>query len=380
MKTRAAFIVLVAAATLATVARSGHEQPVYPSYYPHEIEISVTEPERAAVLLATGKLHAFIGQPPNFAGSPPNSVRAVESLGSFLVIRANPARENEESACAAVRAFAADLGGRAGEFVFHPYPVTPMHGDYLHHVDLAEAAKARLLAAKADPAPRELKVRASGAIARNLVRPAALVQGAEWDLEIVQLSAAELAISATLAINGWLGPPWLKEGWFHALLLLGDSSGASEARERVGASAKRLQAHDFRDLAERINLERELVDTLARNCRALVVGYTMKREYFSAEFSAGIENIAFDSITGMNSAIFLRTVKLKDFPWNGELALAFATPPVSAWNPVAGFTDPFGRLLWSAVGDPALLSSPYGAEWMFNRVSDVESVPARKAE
>jgi hypothetical protein len=206
------------------------------------------------------------------------------------------------------------------------------------------------------------------------------VQGAEWDVEIVQLSAAELAISATLAINGWLGPPWLKEGWFHALLLLGDSSGALEARERAEAAAKRLQAHDFRDLAERINLERELVATLARNCRALVVGYTMKREYFSAEFSAGIENIAFDSITGMNSAIFLRTVKLKDFPWNGELALALATPPVSAWNPVAGFTDPFGRLLWSAVGDPALLSSPYGAEWMFNRVSDVESVPARKAE
>ena len=62
-----------------------------------------------------------------------------------------------------------------------------------------------------------------------------------------------------------------------------------------------------------------------RGCRALVVGYTMKREYFNAEFSAGIENIAFDSIAGMNSAIFLRTVKLKDFPWNGELALALAT-------------------------------------------------------
>lgn len=380
MKTRAAFIVLVAAATLATVARSGHEQPVYPSYYPHEIEISALDSAQAAVLLATGKLHAFVGQSPNFAGSPPDSVQAVESLGSFLVIRANPARENEEAACAIVRAFAADLGGRAREFVFHPYPVTPMHGDYLHHVDLAEAAKARLLAAKADPATSELKVRASGAIARNLVRPAALAQGAEWDVEIAQISAAELVLSGTLAINGWLGPSWLKEGWFHALLLLGDSSGPSATRERAEAATRRLQAHDFESLTERINLERELVATLARDCRALVVGYTMKREYFNAEFSAGIENIAFDSITGMNSAIFLRTVKLKDFPWNGELALALATPPAAAWNPVAGFTDPFGRLLWSAIGDPALLSSPYGAEWMLNRVSDVESAPARKAE
>ena len=36
--------------------------------------------------------------------------------------------------------------------------------------------------------------------------------------------------------------------------------------------------------------------------------------------------------------------------------------------------------MWSAIGDPALLPSPYGSEWMFNRVSDVESAPARKTE
>jgi hypothetical protein len=216
MKTRAAFIVLVMAATLATVARSGHEQPVYPSYYPHEIEISALDPAQAAALLATGKLHAFVGQPPSFAGSPPDSVRAVESLGSFL-----SSRQSAERVCAAVRAFTADLAGRAGQFVLHPYPVTPMHGDYLHHVDLAEAAKSRLLAAKSDLAPHELKVRASGALARSLVKPASLAEGAEWDVEIVEVSAAELVLSSTLAINGWLGPAWLKEGWFHALLLLG---------------------------------------------------------------------------------------------------------------------------------------------------------------
>ena len=380
MKTRGAFVVLAMVAMLATVAKSGHELPVYPSYYPHEIEISAVGPEQAAVLLAAGKLHAFIGQPPNFTGSAPDSVRAVESLGSLIVVRANPAQESEGSACAAVRAFTADLGGRAGEFLFHPYPVTPMHGDYLHHVDLAEAAKTRLLAAKASLATRELKVQASGAIARTLVEPASLAQGVEWDVEILEVSAAELVLSGTLAINGWLGPSWLKEGWFHAVLLLGDSSRASEARERFEDAAKRLQAHDFQNLAERINLERELVTMLTRGCRTMVVGYTIKREYFNAEFSAGIENIAFDSITGMNSAIFLRSVKLKDFPWNGELALALATPPVAAWNPIAGFTDPFGRLMWSAIGDPALLPSPYGSEWILNRISDVESMPARNVE
>ena len=34
------------------VARSGHEPPVYPSYYPHEIDIAMVAPERAAELLA----------------------------------------------------------------------------------------------------------------------------------------------------------------------------------------------------------------------------------------------------------------------------------------------------------------------------------------
>ena len=70
-----------------------------------------------------------------------------------------------------------------------------------------------------------------------------------------------------------------------------------------------------------INLERELLHALLSGCRALVAGYTVKREHFNAEFSAGIENICFDAIEGFNSPMFLRTVKLKDFPWNGWLQL-----------------------------------------------------------
>ena len=76
-------------------------------------------------------------------------------------------------------------------------------------------------------------------------------------------------------------------------------------------------------------------------------------------FSAGIENIAYDSVTGFNSPMFIRTVKLKDFPWNGWLALGLDAAPKAAWNPIAGFTDPFGRLMWFAVGDPAVIPSPY---------------------
>ena len=116
-----------------------------------------------------------------------------------------------------------------------------------------------------------------------------------------------------------------------------------------------------------------LVSTLAGDCRARVAGYTVKREYFSTVFTAGIENISYDSVTGFNSPMFIRTVKLKDFPWNGWLVLGIDAAPKAAWNPIAGFTDNFGRLMWSAVGDPALIPSPNEPAWMLNRISDVQS-------
>ena len=75
--------------------------------------------------------------------------------------------------------------------------------------------------------------------------------------------------------------------------------------------------------------------------------------------------------------MFIRTVKLKDFPWNGWLALGIDTSPVAAWNPIGGFTDGFGRLMWSALSDAAMLPSPNDAGWMLNRISDVKSQPVR---
>ena len=78
-----------------------------------------------------------------------------------------------------------------------------------------------------------------------------------------------------------------------------------------------------------------------------------------------------DAIAGLHSPIFIRTVKLKDLPWNGWLTLATAGAPAAAWNPIAGLTDPFGRLVGFTVGDPALLPSPYEAGWMLNRIADL---------
>ena len=379
------FIMLLMTGTVTwaiiTVARSGHELPVYPSYYPHEIEIATMPPERAAGLLRDGKIHAFVGSELRLGGVPSEPIRAIESLGAFVIVRVNPASplaKDEPSRCALTRALTNAISPQGGELVAHPYPVTPLHGDYLHHFDMAEAAKSKLrdAAAPAAPVTAALRVHARDELAKSLVPPAWIVAGVEWDAEVTSISIADLIRSTRIAMNGWSGPAWIRTGWFQAYLLLRGGLDDS-SRLRSEELLSRLRPGAYESAAERINLERELVAGLTAGCQAQVAGYIVKREYFNAEFSAGIENIAFDALDGFNSPIFLRTVKLKDFPWNGWLALGIGERPSAAWNPIAGFSDEFGRLMWSAVGDPALLPSPYDSEWMFNRVSDVEAIPAK---
>src|SRR6516162_6140583 len=175
-------MLLVFAALLATlsVAQGGHELPVYPSYYPHEIAIETMPPQRAADLLGDAKLHAYVSRRPLFPDAVPSSVRAVESLGSFVIVRLNPEHivEDERSACSAVDAILREMAGKGG-FVFHPYPVTPLHGDYLYHVDQAEAEKTRLLGTPAASPSHKLQVRADGMTA-SLVRPEWRAKGLDW--------------------------------------------------------------------------------------------------------------------------------------------------------------------------------------------------------
>lgn len=379
MNRRTAFIFLTVAFSIATAAKSGHELPVYPSYYPHEIELAAIAPERAADLLPTGKIQAYVGGVPRFAGAPPDSIDSVESLGSFVIVRINPSSplvKDGRSACAVAETVVRDLGGKRGDVIVHPYPVTPFHGDYLRHADLAEAAKVRIFDSRADSPGSDiqnLKVKTANEFARSLVRPEWRTESSEWDAEIAEIDAATLVANASVAMNAWLGPAWIRTGWFQAYLVLGGQAGDEDWQQRIETQHQRLQTSDHYGAVERINLERSLVAALAGGCHARVAGYTVKREYFSTVFTAGIENIAYDSVAGFNSPMFIRTVKLRDFPWNGWLALGIDTAPGAAWNPVAGFSDDFGRLMWSAVGDPALIPSPYESAWMLNRISDVQS-------
>ena len=342
--------------------------PFSPSYYPQEIRIQTMPSAAAAPLLKSAGLHAYVGANPYAGARAPADVKPVESLQGYVVMTfnsASPAAANRESRCAAARRVAKSLGQAPGLYVAHPYPVTPYDMDYLQHFDLAQAAKQAYASAPAGTGAA-LLVQAKGPLAERLVKSPA--RSGKWDAIIEEVDVEGLLASNSLNLDGWLGPPWLKEGWFHAHLLT--AGAVSDAADRQAAEGlyRRLASGAFDSPTARIELERQLVSRLVAGCERVVLGYTVRREYFNAEFSQGVENIAWDSQFGFNSAIFLRTIKLKDFPWNGWLRLGIATKASAAWNPIAGFSDPAGRLLWAALGDPALLPSPYGAGWVPNRV------------
>ena len=213
---------LVVALGLVAVARGGHEQSVYPSYYPHEIEIAMVAPERAAELLRAGKMHAYVGSASPAAVG--DGIGAVELLGAFVVIKLNPdspRAKDDATACATAGALVRDMAQRGNGFIAHPYPVTPWHGDFLHHADLAEAARLRFLGKDAILGSGDLKVRATGALARGLTRPEWLSDGEAWDAAVDEASAAELVARETVTLNGWMGPRWTRSGWFQAYRLLG---------------------------------------------------------------------------------------------------------------------------------------------------------------
>jgi len=371
-------VLCVAVVLAQQIAEAGHESPFYPSFYPQEVRIETLDPAAAAAGWTKTRVHAYIGEGLFAGGAVPADATPVVSLRSYLVLTFDAAygpyaagSANVESRCAAAGRIMHALAPGDGSYVFHPYPITPYHADYLNQFDLARRTQAQFLAQGGDAAAGpSLKIRTRGRLAEALVSGDWKADASGWDATLEEIDVDRLGGPSSTWRGGWIGAPWLKHGWFEAHQLYAEHAGAT-AGPAAEAAYHRLVAGAYRNATERINLERALVSALAAGCERVVVGYTLQREYFNSDYSTGVENVAFDSQAGLLSPIFPRTVKLKDFPWNGWLRLGIAAAPNAAWNPIGGFNDAFGRLLWSAVGDPALLPEPYGGSWIANRASAV---------
>jgi len=344
------------AALVMAHAWAGHEIPFYPSFYPQEIKIDVMEPAAAARLLRTKAIHAYVGADPFAGGAAPEHVVYVESLKSYVVLTFTPqlgSLSNVGARCAAGARILKVLGRSQGIYTFHPYPVTPYHDDYLSHFDLVEAAKKKIASAPAGWP--ELKVWPNGKLAETLVPPEWRGTRQESDATLEEIDTRDL--EAPPPVGGRL--PALGAGVRTAFLTEAGTVVESEVAGSLPLLSGRLTS---------------LRQVPWSECKRVTAGYTVRREALNVEYSEGVENVAYDALTGLNSAIFIRDVKLKDFPWNGWLRLGTEAKPTSAWNPVAGFTDATGRLIWSAVGDPPMLPAPYGGDPAPNRVrATVES-------
>ena len=355
-------IVLVGVLLAASPAGAGHEMTFYPSFYPQEVSVRFVEPPTAAALLKKNALHAYAGADAGGGGQP---IRYAESLQGYVVLTFRPRAAgfgDAESRCAAAAAVTGALGGRA-PFVVHPYAITPYHDDFVHHFDLAQASRARA----AGPLPR---ISAGGVLGARLQSAGVARAGAEADAVLEEVPLAALRAGVETRLGGWHGPPWIKEGWFHAWLLQAPVLPAASRRAAEDLLRRRTDLA-YQAPAERVNLERRLVSAVSAGCERVVLGYTLRREPLNNDYSEGIENIAVDGQSGIAAPIFVRTVKLKDFPWNGWLHVGTAPPARAAWNPVAGFTDAGGRMVWAAVGDPALLLDPDNGRWIGNRVRPI---------
>jgi hypothetical protein len=323
-------------------------------------------------------LHAVIGVDP-FANDPRLSAQTsaslsqIVSLQSYVILTLDGRAEQlqtKANRCALARGTLPVFRRPISGFVFYPYPVTPYHPDYLHHADLIASVKQAVHSAQApaaNPMEVQARLRAIGP-AKTWLGALALAADGPWDATVQEVQVGDVLANSVSAFTALSAPPWMKEGWFQAYLLLARVIRDRVVRDGAEALYRRLTEARYRDLVEKVNLERKLVSLLTAGCDRIVVGYTLRRESYGTDYSAGIENIAFDAQAGLNSAIFLRTAKLKDFPWNGWLTVGVTSAPKAAWNPVAGFTDPFGRFLWSALSDPALLPAPSGSAWISNRV------------
>jgi hypothetical protein len=370
---------LLGVATTQPIAHAGHESPFYPSFYPQEVRIETLDPAAAAAGWTKARVHAYIGDGLFAGGAVPADATAVVSLRSYVVLTFDGAygpyaagSGDVESRCAAAGRIMHALTPGDGSYVFHPYPITPYHADYLEQFDLARRTQAQFLAQGNDAAAGpSLKIRTRGRLAEALVSGDWRADASGWDATLEEIDVDQLGGPSSIWPGGWIGAPWIKQGWFQAHQLYAEHLVGGTAGLWAEAAYRRLVAGAYRNETERINLERSLVAMLAAGCERVVVGYTLKREYFNSDYSNGVENVAFDSQAGLLSQIFPRTVKLKDFPWNGWLRLGIATTPSAAWNPIGGFNDAFGRLLWSAMGDSALLPEPYGGSWIANRASAV---------
>ena len=295
----------------APAAEAGHEVPYYPSFYPQEIRIEPLDPAAAApgIRQTTAPLTPISGPArASTAGAGLRQVGRIARRASHGGVNPSVARE-PRCALSGARRTPRRRVAKEPDTVAHPYPITPYHADYLGHVDRVPASPpAGCRSDGARDLRREIADREawSTALIRRLGHPRGGAVG-----EVLRAAGVGIMAGRTA---------WAKEGWFQAYHLLRPAvgeRGSGRARRRAlrAAAAWRLQGPGR-----------------AAQSRARAGGGARPKvaSAASSAIGCGASSSATTSPTasrtspstrspGSTRPIVVRTVKLKDFPWNGWL-------------------------------------------------------------
>ena len=171
------------------MARSGHEQPVYPSYYPHEIEIAAVDAASGGRPAARGQAARLCRRRPALRRgaaerSAPSSRWAPSwSSGSTRARRLPGTRLGLRRVGAIVR----EMAARAETWSPIPIRSRPCTATICTMPTWRRPPGTRFWAAARPPS--RLKVRAEGASGADLVRPEWRTEGADWDAAIDEVGA-----------------------------------------------------------------------------------------------------------------------------------------------------------------------------------------------
>ena len=235
MKRVGAFTLVIIAAATVSAVRGGHELPDLP------FVLSARDRDQDAGSRATPR-RAARRQAPRLCRCGPGPCRCTgrpTSRDRIRSARSSSCGVNPQSSLAAasargVRSHCSGRSrlGRTGGF--HPASL-PGHA-ISRRLSPSRRPRRRRQGALVERCGRRragLKVKASGGLARAI--RIGRRRDADWDVEVVEVDAARSCRSATLALNGWIAPPWLRTGWFHAERLLADAA-SDPARQATGRS------------------------------------------------------------------------------------------------------------------------------------------------
>ncbi len=133
------------------------------------------------------------------------------------------------------------------------------------------------------------------------------------------------------------------------------------------SSADKLMNGDYSSAAERIGLIRTAVESSLADSSTTFLVAELDLFYYNST-RQGVENVAYDRFAGPDTYWFYRTVKLRDFMWNGWLRIGVPSLHSSPYDPFGGF-EGYDRAIWMAVSDPPGWPHPRLGGWYPMRVN-----------